>query len=541
MKKTNIVLCLCTVSFVLSLYSCKPNPKYTMQKDYVDRPAKGDTLIEASIGEPTTLNPVLASDNASFSIIAQVFNGLVRYDKNIKLEGDLAEKWTVSPDNKTLTFKLRRGVKFHDGVELTSKDVRFTYEKYTDPAVKTAYRGQFELVDRVETPDDYTFIAHYKKPFAPALESWSIAILPMHLMEKGDFNTSPFNRAPVGTGPYVFKKWVTNQKIELQANKDYYEGEPNITGYSYRVIPDQSVQFMNLQAGNIDAMELNADLYLKKCESPQFKENFNKYSYAAFRYTYIGYNLSNPLFKSVNVRRALSYAINRDEIIDGIYGGLARPLTGPFIPGSWAYNNSVAGYGYDLEKSEKLLAQEGWKKGSDGVLEKDGVKFSFILYTNQGNKEREQVAAIAQQQWGKLGINVRVRVLAWNIFITEFVDKRKFDAIVMGWSLSRDPDCYDIWSSEKTKEGEFNFIGYKNSEVDALLDEARSVYDINKRAVLYKKAHALIASDCPYTFLYTPLALSAYHKRFHGITVDPAGIGYNFIRWYVPLEIQKYK
>ena len=534
------ILAVVMIIMLLAL-SCSRKPKYTMKKEYTDKPAFGDVLIDSDIGEAATLNPLLASDSASHAIIGMIFNGLVRYDKDLNLEGELAERWTVSPDGKLITFYLRKGVKWQDGTEFTSKDCRFTYDRFMDPEVKTAYRSNFELVDKVETPDKYTLKVYYKKVYAPALESWGMWMLPSHLLEGVDVNKTAFNRSPVGTGPYVFKKWVTSQKIELFANKNYFEGEPYITGYASMFIPDQSVQFMNLQSGNIDMMSLTPDQYLKKTNGADFTDNFNKYQYPALKFIYIGYNQLNPLFKDKRVRQALSAAINRDEIISGVCQGLARKLTGPFIPGSWAYNEKVTDYGYDVQRSKKLLDEAGWTAGKDGILEKDGQKFSFTLYTNHGNKEREEIAAIAQQQWGKLGIAVNIRVIEWNVFLTQYIDKRKFDAVVMGWGLSRDPDCYDIWHSSKTKEGEFNFIGYDNKEVDALLESGRTVFDIKKRAEIYKKIHALIAEDAPYTFLYAPYTLTAIHKRVHGIVPAPAGIGYNQIKWYVPAEIVKHK
>ncbi len=539
MKKTSILIL--SLLIILIFYSCNQKPKYIMKKDYVDKPAYGDMLVDSTSSDPIALNPVLASDSASFAVIDMIFNGLAKYDKDLNLVGDLASKWIISPDGKMITFYLKKGVKWQDGVEFTAEDVKFTYEKFVDPKIKTAYSSMFQMVDKVEIIDKYKFKVFYKEPFAPALETWGISILPKHLLSGKDFNTAEFNRNPVGTGPYKFKKWITAQKVELVANKEYFEGEPYIQNHTFMIIPDESAQFMNLQAGNIDFMGLTPDLYFTKAATKELEQSFNKYNYPSFSYTYIGYNETNPLFTSKNVRQALSYAINKDEIIKGVRRGLAMPITGPFIPGSWAYNTKVKSYDYDPEKAKKMLEKEGWKQEKDGFLYKDGKKFSFTLMTNQGVNERMQIATIVQQQFAKLGIEVNIRVIAWNVFIPEYIDKKKFEAVVMGWQLSRDPDCYDIWHSSKTKEGEFNFISYKNPEVDKLLVRGRTTYDKSKRRAIYHEIHKLIAEDCPYTFLYTPYELPIIHKRFHGIAPAPAGIGYNFIKWYVPAEIQKYE
>ncbi|MFP4466582.1 MAG: peptide-binding protein [Candidatus Goldiibacteriota bacterium] len=519
---------------------CSRDSGYSIPDEYEDKPFYGGMLIDSSIGEPSILNPVLASDSSSSDITELIFNGLVKFDKNLKLTGDLAESWEIKDDGKLIVFHLKKGVKWHDGADFTAEDVKFTYEKYMDPGVKTAYRSLFEPVSRVVVKDDYTLEVYYEKPFAPALQYWGASIIPRHILHDKDFNSAEFNRNPVGTGPYVFKKWLTARQIELEANENYFDGKPYISRYIYRIIPDQSVQFMELASGSVDMMSLNSDLYFSRADTPEFKKKFNKFKIPAFTYVYIGYNNENPLFADKKVRQALSYAVNRKEIIKNVKLGLARPISGPFIPGSAFYNENVPYYRYDIEKAEKLLNEAGWRKNSSGMLEKDGKPFEFTLMTNQGNKERETIAAITQQQLSKLGIKVEIRVLAWSIFITEFINKRKFDAVVMGWSLTRDPDCYDIWHSSKTKEGEFNFIAYSNPEVDRLCIEGREVYDPEKRAEIYRKIHSLISEDAPYTFLYNPFALPAVHKRIHGIKPEPAGIGYNFTKWYIPEDLIKY-
>lgn len=529
------------LAFSLFFSGCSKEDGYSLKQKYTDTPSYGDILIDSSIGEPSTLNPVLASDSASHDITGLVFSGLVKYDKDLNLTGDLAESFYVSSDGLTITFNLRKDVKWHDGTPFTAKDVKFTYEKYMDPEVKTAYSSLFEPVKSVEIINDHKIKVNYKYVFAPGLQYWGAEIIPHHLLSGTDINKAEFNRSPIGTGPYVFDKWVTASKIELRANKNYYDGEPYITRYVYRVIPDQSVQFMEMKAGSIDRMDLNSDLYFTKASSGAFEKNYNKFAIPARTYVYMGLNLKNPLFSDARVRRAINYAIDKDGIIAGVKRGLAKRLTGPFIPGTYAYNEQAEAYEYSLDRANGLLKEAGWVKGSSGLLEKDGRKFAFTIYTNQGNKEREQIATIIQEQLSQLGIKAEVRIIAWNVFLSEYIDKKKFDAVVMGWSLSNDPDCYDTWHSSKVKEGEFNFVSYANPEVDRLLLDGRTVFDTQKRAKAYKKAHELIAADSPYVFLYSPLSLPALHKRFHGIKPEPAGIGYNFTKWYVPEELVKYR
>ncbi|PKL91490.1 MAG: peptide-binding protein [Candidatus Goldiibacteriota bacterium HGW-Goldbacteria-1] len=536
-----IKIVLGVLTAVILISGCSKKESYTLKGTYTDAPAYGDMLIDTSTGEPAILNPVLASDSASAAINDLVFNGLVKFDKSLNLVGDLADKWKIKDGGLTIIFHLKNNVKWHDGVSFTAKDVKFTYDAYMAPDTKTSYRSLFEPVKSVRIIDDFTLEVLYKKPFAPALQYWGTGILPAHLFAGIDINTASFNRTPVGTGPYIFKNWKTGRSLELISNKTHFDGSPYITNYMLRIIPDQSVQFMNLQSGDADMMELSSDLYFTKANTEYFNKNFNKFVVPAFLYTYIGYNQENPIFASVKTRQALSYAINTAEIIKNVRRGMARPISGPFIPGSYAYDESVKPYEYNPEKAAQLLKEDGWVKGDDGFLTRQGIPFEFTLATNQGNKEREEIAAIAQQEFSKLGIKVHVRVLAWNIFITDFINKKKFDAVVMGWSLTRDPDCYDIWHSSKTNEGEFNFVGYKNRQVDRLLEDGRSTYDTEKRKVIYRKIHSLIAKDAPYTFIYSPYTLPVIHKRIHGIKPEAAGIGYNFTKWYVPSELQKYR
>ena len=495
-----------------------------------------NTFIESSIGDARRLNPVIANDSASGTINDQVFNGLVKYDKDIKLVGDLAERWTVTNHGKTITFYLRKGVKWHDGVEFTADDCLFTYQKFIDPKVATPYSSSYMDVKKAEVVSRYVFRVTYRKPFSPALESWTAGMIPKHLLEGKDINTDGFNRHPVGTGPYKFREWISGQKIVLDANDDYFEGRPNIDQFIYRIIPDSSTAFQELLSGGVDMMGLNPLQFLRKSETPRIRENYVKFRYPANAYTYLGYNLLSPLFDSIRVRQALSYAIDRQGIIDGILLGLGRPCTGPFSYVSWAYNPKAKSYAYDPERARRMLAQAGWKdRNGDGVLEKNGKPFRFTIMTNQGNTERIRTAEIIQQNLKAVGIVVDIRVMEWQAFL-EQIDKRSFDAIILGWSMGRDPDLYDIWHSSKTKKGEYNFISYKNPVVDRLLVEGRRTFDMRKRKKIYYRIHAILAEEQPYAFLYVPDATPIVHKRFKGIKVEPLGIMYNFIHWYVPKD-----
>jgi peptide/nickel transport system substrate-binding protein len=527
--------------FFLSFVSCTDRAPEKAAAAKPAKPAYGDAIVVGSIGEPSTLIPLLASDSASHDVAGLIYNGLVRYDKNLRLEGELARSWDVSQDGLTITFHLRRGVKWHDGHDFTSRDVIYTYQVTINPKTPTAYAESFKQVKSAEAPDPYTFRVTYAKPYAPALESWMTSILPAHLLEGKDITTSKLARHPIGTGPYRFKEWIPGQKIVLESNKDYFEGRPYIDSYVYRIIPDNSTMFMELKAGGLDMMGLTPVQYRRETDSPQFNERYNKYLYPAFAYTYLGYNLRNPLFADNRVRQAITSAINKEEIIQGVLLGLGQTAHGPYKPGTWAYNPHIKDFDYNPERAVRLLAEAGWReKNSDGILVRNGKPFQFTILTNQGNDQRLKTAQIIQQRLRNVGIDVKIRVIEWASFLNQFIDKGNFEAVILGWTIGQDPDLFDVWHSSKTGPKELNFIGFKNKEVDRLLEEGRSTFDVEKRKRCYFRIQEILADEQPYTFLYVPDALPVVSSRFHGIEPAPAGISYNFIRWFVPKEEQLY-
>ncbi|MEZ4600539.1 MAG: peptide-binding protein [Syntrophotaleaceae bacterium] len=505
-------------------------------------PAYGDTLILGSIGDASNLLPVLASDSASSDINGLVYNGLVRYDKNLQVEGDLAESWEISKDNLTITFHLRRDVRWHDGKPFTAEDALFTYRLLVDPKTPTAYAERYLQVDKAEVLDPYTFRVTYKKPLATALISWAFAIHPKHLLEGTDITQSPFSSRPVGTGPYRFVEWRRGEKIVLEANPDYYEGRPYLRRVVYRVIPDTSTMFLELQSGGLDLMGLTPLQYAMQTNTPAFNRRFNKYRYPDFSYTYLGYNLRRPLFQDKRVRQAMSFAIDKQELVEGVLLGLGQVATGPYKPGSWPYNPDVPRYPYDPEKARTLLAQAGWTDSDgDGILDKDGKPFAFTILTNQGNDQRIKSGEIIQRRFREVGIDVKLRVLEWASFLKEFLEPGNFDAVIMGWTIPIDPDSYEIWHSSKIRPRELNFIQFRNEEVDRLLETGRRSLDQAERKRVYDRLQVILAEEQPYTFLYVPDSLPAVASRVQGIEPAPAGIMHNFIQWYVPEDEQKYQ
>jgi peptide/nickel transport system substrate-binding protein len=506
-----------------------------------DVPAHGDAIVEGSIGDVSGFLTAVTTDASSHEAAGYVFNGLVRYDKDLKLEGELAESWEVSPDGKRITFRLRKGVTWHDGAPFTSDDVMFTYKRMIDPRTPTAYGEDFKQVKRAASPDPHTFVVEYARPFAPALASWGMHVLPKHLLENHpDISKSPLNKKPVGTGPYRFVEWKTGEKVAFDASPDYFEGKPYIARVITRVIPDQATMFLELKAGGVDIMTLTPPQYVRQTETAEFRKSFNKFKYTASAYTYLGFRLSHPFFTDRRVRQAIAHAADKKALIDGVLLGLGQEATGPYKPGTWAYNPNVRKYPHDPARAKALLAEAGWKE-KEGVLVKDGKPFEFTVLTNAGNEARAKTAAILQQNLAEVGIRMKIRTVEWAAFINEFIDKRKFDAVILGWNITPDPDQFDIWHSSKTGPKELNHVGFANPEVDRLLDEGRGTFDLEKRKKAYFRIQEVLAEEQPYVFLFVPEALPVVQNRFRGIVPAPAGITYNFIKWYVPKALQKHQ
>lgn len=500
-----------------------------------------DALITASIAEPSNLLPLFASDSASAQVSGLIFNGLVKYDKDLKLVGDLAVSWEILEGGLVIIFHLRKDVLWQDGAPFDAADVEFTFRQLTDPTVPTPYGGDFEKVKSLTVLDPHTVQVTYREPFSPGLASWSMGMLPAHLLRGENLLKTSFSRKPVGTGPYRMAKWKTGEFLELTANEAYFEGPPGIRHFILRVIPDPATSFLELETEALDLAALSPLQFEKETDSAFFKSHYRKYRLPSFGYAYVGYNLKNPLFSDVRVRRAIGLAIPKEEIIRTVLLGKGRVATGPFLPGTWAASDAVQASPYQPQESARLLQEAGWHdQDGDGILEKNGQKFSFALLTNHGSDERKMACEVIQQSLSKIGIRVEIRIIEWRAFLKEFIDKRKFDAVLLAWQLSRDPDIFDLFHSSKTSPGQFNFVSYENPEADRLLEEGRRFFDEAARAKIYHRLHEILSRDEPYTFLYVPETLLALHARFEGAEPAAAGLTYNLIRWRSASGKEKY-
>ncbi len=505
-------------------------------EEVLGEPEKGGRIIVASIGEPSVLLPPLASDSASAQISGLVFDTLIEIGKDLEYEPGIAERWEVSDDGLVLTFFLRKDVKFHDGTPLTADDVVFTYEALMAETTPSPYKVDFEPVERFEKVDDHTVRVTYRYPFAPALLSYAGAfgIMPRHLLQGQPLTQTELRFKPVGSGPYRFASWDKGNRVILTANPDYYKGEPYITQYILRIIPDQATTFLELKAGGVDEMTPTPVQYARQADSGELKGRVNKYDYYGFGYTYLGFNLEHPVFADKRVRRAISMAIDRDELVHGVLLGLGTPASGPYRPDVWYHNGNIKPMKHDPEGAKKLLAEAGFRTVNGRLVKPDGTPFKFEIITNQGNDSRRKTGEIIQRRLSELGIDVTLRTIEWSSFLKEFIDKKNYQAVILGWNSDIDPDQYSIWHSSQTGEGAFNFVSFRNAEVDRLLEEGRREFDQEKRKQIYDRFQEILAEEQPYAFLYVPKSLVLIDRKVKGVELGAAGLGWNFEKWWIP-------
>jgi ABC-type transport system substrate-binding protein len=415
-----------------------------------------------------------------------------------------------------VVFKLRQNVRWHDGAPFTSRDAAFTYRAIMDDATASPRKPDFDLILNVETPDEHTFRVTYRKPYSPALESWMISLLPAHLLEGKPTTwwTQNFNRTPVGTGAFRFAEWKTNEFIRVERNPDYFDAPgPWLDGIVYRFMPDQLTLRLAFETRQVDFWGAEPWTVNAFVNDPRFQV----FTSPTSSYTYIGWNLKRPLFQDPLVRRALAHAVDVPSMVRFILYGHGLQSTGLFTPQMWFFNPDIKPFAYDPEKARALLAEAGWKPGLDGILQKNGERFSFTLITNNGNEVRRDIATLTQDGLKQLGIEVRVELYEWAVFLKNHINKGDFDAMVLGWSLGNGYDQFQIWHSSQANPEQLNVVGYKSEKADRLLDDIRQEYNREKIIRMAGELQRTIYEDQPYLFLYVPEGTSVMWKDAYRI------------------------
>ena len=442
-----------------------------------------------------------------------------------ELEKQYEKILQVTEHNPVIVFDLRKDAVFHDGHPFDSGDVLFTYNSIINPKGTSPRKSDYEPVKAVNVLGPHRIKFTYKRLFSPAFGSWAMGILPEHILnenklkqeakkrgrdpEKFIMRDSNFGRNPIGTGPFKFMEWKSDEVIRLIRNENYWDGAPEYEEYVMRIIPDSLTQEMEFYAGAIDNYSVQPHQV-----SRFSKENkYQSFSSIGYFYSYIGYNIRNPLFKDIEIRTALGMAIDIDPIIKYVLYGEGERVTGPYPKITEWYDPDVKPLPYNPEAAIKILNSKGWKKNSDGWLEKDGKIFEFNFITNSGNLIRKNILTIVQESWRKIGVKSNTQLFEWAVFLKDFVNTLKYDALVLGWSMGIDPDLYQIWHSSQAGPKQLNFVGYKNTEADRLITRIRKEYDRLKQVKMARELHRIIARDQPYTFLYVTKSTQVLDKK----------------------------
>jgi ABC-type transport system substrate-binding protein len=445
-----------------------------------------------------------------------------------QLQAQFEELLPVREHNPEILFHLRKGVPFHDGHEFDADDVKFTYEAIMNPKNLSPRTSDFEPIKRVEVLDRHTVKVVYKRLYSPAINAWTMGILPEHLLNEVAINKemkergisgkartyfgmrdSQFNRHPIGSGRFRFIEWQGDEFIHLDRFEDYWEGPAEYQHYYMRIIPDLLTQEMEFLAGAVDYYGTQPHQVARYKSDPTYQS----FSSLGFGYTYIGYNNRKPLFAEPDVRRALGMAINVGDFLKYLLYGEGERITGPYPKNTEWYDPSVQPLPYDPNGAEQILKDLGWEKNADGWLEKNGKIFEFNLVTNSGNPIRKNVMTIAQNAWKKMGVKCNTQYFEWAVFLKDFVNTGDFDAVVLGWSMGIDPDLFQIWHSSQAGPQQLNFVGYDNPIADDLIVRIRQEYNRDQQRELAHQLHRLIHENQPYTFLYAPLATRVLDKK----------------------------
>lgn len=492
-----------------------------------DRPAgpAGRVVVRALMShDPPSLSLIGKMDRNSEILAAQITDALLQYDARMQLRPRLAESYEFSGDRLTLTFKLRPGLRWHDGRAVTAEDVLFTVRQVRDPAVENRpFAPLFRDVVSLEAPDERTVRVRYAVATQEALEAWRLPILPRHRAEAGiALLTGEFAAHPVGCGPFRFVRYRPGEEIVLEANDDYWDGRPQIDRLVFRIYPDQRTGFQALLVGDLNIMAVTPDLWLEARGSPQ-GAHLDSFSYYRMNVWQLGWNQdgSNPFFTDARIRRALVLALDREKFIDRVVHGLARRAVTTYHPDSAWADPSLEPLPYDPAKAARLLGEAGWVDADgDGLREREGRPFHFTLTILAATQSiNDQMAAWLQQSWAEIGVRAEIEKIAWRQF-RERRGRHEFEAVMSGISFTPSPDQFELYHSSAREDG-YNFVGLSDPEVDRLLERGRTTWDPGARRRIYHRLqhrlHELQPLGCLLHFA-TPVL---HDRRLAGIVPSP--------------------
>jgi len=518
-----------------------------MPRDPVNQPdyATGDWVVQDLGTEPKVLTPYCTKDYSGQLAQVPVLESMTSMNpETFELEPYLAESYTVSGDGLTIRFTLRSNICFSDGHPITTDDVMFSYNTVMNPVVDCApLRSYFSNVESAKAIDERTVEFKMKEPYFLAVDYiGGMSIIPKHIYNYKD--PEEYNRMGgvlVASGPYRVEKWDRGQQIVMVRNDKYWGERPTFDRVVFKFISNEQAGFQAFQNGEIDRFEPDGEQYAQFSKDESFLKKFKAYKYLRVNsgYGFVGYNERRPMFKDKETRRALGMLIDTQAVCLNLLKGMGFPTAGPFREIGPQANTALKPLAYDPEGAKKLLAQAGWKPGTDGVLARDGVKFEFDLTTGAGSPMVDRLSNYLKNQFESAGI--RMRITPWEFAVMQKrIDDRDFDAVFMSWMGSGpEDDPTQIWHSKSMENKGSNFIGFNNKESDQLLEEARTTMDREKRLALWHKWETLIVEEQPYTFMYSRPDRMFVNGRMKN--TDPYKLDVYPLDWYVPTAAQKYK
>lgn len=525
----------------------------------------GNSKYHVVVGIPadvSTFNPLFAFDVQEGNIIDLLYLKLFNEKWNdslgvIEFEPMLAENYTVSRDSNYITIILRDNLKWSDGQPLTADDIVFSFDVYSDPKVNSRLYGLFNnffSLDDLHIDSQKSFKKNSDKSLTIYFKSYTdftlldlnFAVLPSHIFNKysrEELQTAAANFNPVTSGPYKLLKWNRDQNIQLAADSTcYLFSNDMIQNIVFKIIPDEYSMINQLKNGEIDIIE---DLKSEKVKDLKDASNVSLGSIKGRNYDYIGWNnldqvefakkqiKPNKFFGSPKVRKALSLAINRNELFASIIGKYGMIYTSPISPLFKSYyDSSLSSAGYNPDMAKKILAEEGWiDNDGDGLLEKGNLKFKFKLFTNTGNSVRQYSATVIKNNLRAIGVEAEVIFVEKNELIDGLVNK-KYDAFLSGWTVPI-PDNLDNFQNPLSENGVINFSGYYNPEVDALLKEIKPSTSQSRKNEIFKKVNQILSEDEPVTLLFWDDNIVAFNKRIENISFAPIGLFMNTREWRI--------
>ena len=485
-----------------------------------------DTFTYAVSTDPETLDPQVTSNTAASTVFVEIYASLAYQELDLSWQPLLAKGWTVSPDNLTITFTLRDGLTFQDGTKFDSSSVKYTFERLQQIGTKSPIYEAAKSITSITAPDPLTVAFTFQEPSATFFHDIGSAyagILSQPAVEKaGD----GYGRAPIGMNAYELKQWQTGSMVTLAtfpafaAAPGYYknQGVPKIAQIAFKVIPDAFSQTASLQSGEIDSAGISAT------DLPRFANdsNFQIFSSQVTGIEYLGLTSSRPLMSDVQVRQAIAYAIDRDEIVNTLYsGGLAQAVYTALPPSIQGYNQQLADSAphFNLDQANALLTKAGWQPGSDKILVKDGQAMKPVLYTTTDTTVG-QLATLIQAQLKKVGIDVQIKQLELASLL-DFTPKGEHDMLVLGYNWDEPDALYLFLSSTRLKSS--NRAHYSNPAFDQLVEQGRHTLDPDQRMQIYYQAQQLLIQDMPWVPLFMPIDKTAVSSRVKGVSIFPTG------------------